>query len=91
MRNRRFGVPKVIKAGAGPHDPDTRKHDEELPPYMHDHSDSDSDIASSLFDGDGDSDMGFVTSVETGSDVVVHDATFVSYSPCVPSIPIYSD
>lgn len=79
MRNRRFGIPKVIKAGAGPHNPDTGKHDDGgLPPYVHDDSDSDSDTASSLFDSDGDDDTGSVTSVETEPDVVVHNTTFDS-------------
>lgn len=80
----RLGIPKVIKAGAGPHDPGTGwEHDDEgLLPEVHSglgwDSDSDSDSESdmsSLLDGDGDDDGGSVTSIETESDIVIHNPT----------------
>jgi len=86
---KRLGIPRVIKAAAGPHDLGPRGRDNEGCSLVEEHdSDSDSDSASSLFDDDDDDDDddgSSVTSTESGSDFVVHNTTpvcFFSMSPC---------
>jgi len=71
---KRLGIPKIIKAGAGPHDLGPGGHeDEELPRVeSQSASDSGSDIASSLCDDDGGNDKSSVTSIESEPDVVIH-------------------
>jgi len=71
---KRLGIPRVIKAAAGPHDlgPPDRDDPESSSDVEHS-SDSDSDIASSLFDDDGDDDGGSVTSIDSEPDVAIHN------------------
>jgi len=73
---KRLGIPRVIKAAAGPHDlgPGNRD-DEEFEMECSSDSDSDSDVASSLFDDDGGSDRSSVTSSDSEFDDVVHNTT----------------
>jgi hypothetical protein len=93
--HKRLGFPKFIKAAAGPHDlgPGSRDN-EESPLYEQYDSDSDSEIASSLFDDDDDDDddddRNSVTSIESESDIVVHNTTPVRSFPC-HSAPILID
>lgn len=77
---KRLGVPRVIRARAGPHDlgGGERESDGSSPETSHDSgSDSDSDAASSIFDSNVDDDGCSVTSIETESDIVVHNVTAV--------------
>ena len=81
---KRLGIPRVIKAAAGPHDlgPPDRENTES--PFDVEHSsDSDSDIVSSLFDDDWDG--GSVTSVDSEPDVVIHNTTPVRCSSHLPA------
>ena len=76
---KRLGIPRVIKAAAGPHDLGPGGRDNEGCPLVEESdSDSDSDSASSLFDDDDD-DRSSVTSTESESDVVVHNTTPVRF------------
>ena len=78
---KRLGIPRVIKAAAGPHDLGPRSRDNEGCPLVEESdSDSDSDGASSLFDDDDD-DSSSVTSTESESDFVVHNTTPVRFFP----------
>ena len=75
---KRLGIPKVIKAGAGPHDLGPGGHrDEGSLLEARSPSDSDSDIADSLWDDCGDNDESSVTSVESEPDVVIHNTAAV--------------
>ena len=78
---KRLGIPRVIKAAAGPHDlgPGGRDGEESLLEMEH-NSDSGSDM-SSVFDGDWDDDGSSVTSIDSESDIVVHNTAFVCPSP----------
>ena len=85
---KRLGVPRLIKAAAGPHDLPRWGREGQGPSVEADHdpdpdpdsgSDSDSD-SDSLFDDDSDDDGGSVTSVDTESDVVVHNVIAVRCS-----------
>ena len=73
---RRLGIPKVIKAGAGPHDPGTEsREDRELPKVeVRSPSDSGSDAAPSLYE-DNEDDRSSATSIESESDSIVHNTT----------------
>ena len=83
MRYRRLWVPKIIKAGAGPHDLGSGDRENEgSPPGIEDNSDSSSDRVSSLLSCDGD-DGGLASSVDSGSDIVVHNPTIVCYLSCL--------
>jgi len=74
---KRLGIPRVIKAAAGPHDLGPRGRDgEELPLEVEHNSDSGSDT-SSVFDGDWDDDRSSATSIDSESDIVVHNPTLV--------------
>jgi len=76
---KRLGIPRVIRAAAGPHDLGPGGRDsEECPLVEESDSDSDSDSASSLFDDDDD-DSSSVTSTESESDIVVHNTTPVRF------------
>ena len=85
---KRLGVPRLIKAAAGPHDLPRWGRDGEGSSVEADHDpdpdpDSSSDSGSdsdSLFDDDSDDDGGSVTSVDTESDVVVHNVIAVRCS-----------
>ena len=77
VRKRPLLVPKVIKAGAGPHDlgPEGRD-DGESPLEAQSDSDSGSDIMSGMFDDGGD-DRDSVTNTGSASDTVIHNTTVV--------------
>ena len=80
---KRLGIPKVIKAGAGPHDLGPGSYgDEGSPLELEGQSSfgSDSDIVSGLFDDDKGSGSS-VTSVDSEPDTVVHNTTPVRSSP----------
>ena len=78
MRKRRLLIPKIIKAGAGPHHlgPGDR-NGEGLP--LEAQYESDSDDPPSLFDCDEDDGGGSVTSVESGFDIVAHNTAVVRF------------
>ena len=78
LRPRRFLFPKIIKAAAGPHDPGARGHDGEgsLLQAQYD-SDSGSRTSSDSSDGDWDNIASSDTSVDSGSDAVIHNPTIV--------------
>ena len=74
---KRLGIPRVIKAAAGPHDLGPRGRDGEEPLLeVERNSDSGSDI-SSVFEDDWDDDRGSVTSIDSEPDIVVHNPTLV--------------
>ena len=78
---KRLGIPRVIKAAAGPHDLGPGSRDNEGCPLVGEYdSDSDSDSTSSLFDDDDD-DSSSVTSTESEFDFVVHNTTPVRFFP----------
>jgi len=79
---KRLGIPKVIKAAAGPHDLGPGGRDNEGCPLVGESdsdSDSDSDGALSLFDDNDDDDSSSVTSTESESGFVVHNTTPVRF------------
>ena len=77
---KRLGIPRVIKAAAGPHDLGPGgSHDGGSPLEMEYSSDSGSDIAQILFDDDGDNDNSSVTSIGSEPETVVHNTTPVRY------------
>ena len=79
---RRLGIPRVIRAAAGPHDLGPRGRDDAESPFgVECNSDTSSDIASSLFDDGRDDDMSSITSTDSESDAVVHNTTPVIFSP----------
>ena len=91
VRKRPLLAPKVIKAGAGPHDLGPGGRDDEEPSLEAQYgSDSDSDIASSLFDDDEDDDRGSITSIDSEFDIVIHNITAVRFSPHLLSTPTHS-
>ena len=77
---KRLGIPRIIKAGAGPHDlgPGGYDYESSLFEELSD-SDSDSDTASSLFDEEecGSS----ATSSDSEDDTAIHNTTPVRSSP----------
>jgi len=78
---KKLGIPRFIKAAAGPHDLGPGSRDNEGCPLVEEYdSDSDSDSASSLFDDDGD-DRSSATSTESEFDLVVHNTTPVRFFP----------
>ena len=79
---KRLGIPRVIKAAAGPHDLSPKRNDGESP--LEARWDSDSDIIPSVFDdSDGDDNRSSVTSIDSGSDIVTHNTTAVRCLPCL--------
>jgi len=91
MRKRALVFPMVMRASAGPHDlgPGSRDDEESSVEAQSDSdsgsdSDSDSGNLSSLWDDNSDDDRSSVTSIDSESDIVVHNATVVcsfSYLP----------
>ena len=84
VRKRALMFPRVIRAAAGPHDPDVGGPNDEEWPEVEAQSDSDpgSDIVSDLWDeGDDDDDGGSITSVDSESVVVIHNTISVRFSP----------
>ena len=78
---KRLGIPRVMKAAAGPHDLGPGNRDNAESPCDVEHSsDSDPDNASSLFDDDGDGSGGSVTSTDSEPDTVIHNTTPVRSS-----------
>jgi hypothetical protein len=87
MRKRALVFPMVIRAAAGPHDlgPGGRE-DEELLEEAQSDSDSDSDTVSTLWEEDSDDDSGSDTSIDSESDIVIHNMASVrSLSSFLPS------
>jgi hypothetical protein len=80
---KRLGIPKVIKAGAGPHDlgPGDREDVDSPKAEARSPSDSGSDPTSILCDADGGNDSSSVTSIESEPDVVVHTTPAVRPPP----------
>ena len=73
---KRLGIPRVIKAAAGPHDLGPGgSHDGGSSLEMEYRSDSGSDITPILFDDDGDGGSSSVTSIESEPDTVIHNTT----------------
>ena len=75
---KRLGIPRIIKAAAGPHDLGPGSSDgggSLFEVERSSDSESDSDIALSLFDDDWDNDRSSVTSIDSEPDVVVHNTT----------------
>ena len=83
MRKRALMFPRVIRAAAGPHDLGPGGCDDEGSPEVEApfDSDSDSDVASNFWDGDGEDDRSSVTSIDSESDIVVHNTASVRISP----------
>ena len=73
---KRLGIPRVIKAAAGPHDlgPGSRDGEQSLLEIQRD-SDSGLDTVSSSFDYGRDDGGSSVTSLDSESDVVIHNTT----------------
>jgi len=75
---RRLGIPRVVKATAGPHDLGPGgSHGGGSPLEAEYRSDSGSDIAPILFDGDGGNSL--VTSIGSEPDTVIHNTTPVRF------------
>ena len=77
---RKLWVPKIIKAGAGPHNLSGGYESGRSPYQAQLDSGSGSDISSNSSDGDWD--MGLVTNIGSESEIVVHNPTAVR---CLPS------
>ena len=90
---KRLGIPKIIKAGAGPHDPGSGDRKDGGSPAVEAQSpsNSSSDILSSFCDDDGDNDRSSVTSIESEPETIIHTTTAVRSSPCLPTILVRSD
>lgn len=89
---KRLGIPRVIKAAAGPHNLDPGgRDDEESPVRVRRDSDSGSDIASSLFDDDGDDGGSSVSSTGSDTGTVIHNTTPVGSSSCLSACSACSD
>lgn len=80
---KRLGVPKVIKAGAGPHDPGWGDREDEESPEVEVRSDPGSDVVFSLCDDDGDNNRSSVTSIESEPDIFIHNTTPVRSLLCL--------
>ena len=91
MRKRALMFPRVMRGAAGPHDlgPGGRDDEELLEVEAPSDSDSDSDIVSSLWD-DGDDDRSSDTSIDSESDIVVHNTASVWPSSLVSSHSNYT-
>lgn len=85
---KRLGIPRIIKAAAGPHVLNGGGRGGDWSPLeahydsvqdSNSDSDTDSDTASSLFDDDSDDDGCSVISTDTESDIVMHNTTAVRH------------
>ena len=89
---KRLGIPRVIKAGAGPHNLGTGTREDRESPKVEARSpsNSDSDVAPSLYDRDEDGDKSPATSVESEADTIIHNTALVRSYLClsVPFCPI---
>ena len=78
---KRLGIPRVIKAAAGPHDLGPGSRDNEKPSLDAQHnSDSGSDTVLSPFDNDGEGGRSSVGRIDSEADVVVHNTIAVCFS-----------
>jgi len=86
---KRLGIPKIIKAGAGPHDLGPGSRDDQGPPLEAQcSSDSGSDTVPSPFDNNGDNDESSVTSIDSQeSDIVIHNTAVVGSPSFCPFSP----
>ena len=80
---KRSWIPRILKASAGPHTVSRGGRDDEAsslkaPPEP----DSDSGSASGSSDGRRDNSGSSSTSIDTGSDIVIHNTATVRYPPC---------
>ena len=94
---RRLGIPRVIKAAAGPHDPGRGGRGGGEPPFEARYdSDQGSDSApssatASLF-GDDTGDDGYsITSTDTESGILMHNDTAVRYFSLCPPVFVHPD
>ena len=79
MHRRRLWVPKIIKAGAGPHNLGSRDRDNEgSPPGRQRDSDSNSDRGSSALDSGGEN-CSSASNIDSGSGSLIHNPTIVRY------------
>ena len=75
---KRMGIPRVIKAAAGPHDLGPGNRDDGGSPLETQcKSDSGSDTVPSPFDNEGDDDSNSVTTIDSEPDIVIHNTTVV--------------
>ena len=84
---KKLGIPRVMKAAAGPHDLGPGgSRDKESPLEVECSSDPGSDMVSILFDNDGgNDDTGSVTSIDSEPELVVHNTTPVRPLPRLPA------
>ena len=86
---KRLGIPRVIRAAAGPHDLGPGSRDDERPPLeVKRNSDSGSDIVPSPLDNDGGDDA---SSIDSEPDVVIHNTIVVRSLPSRPFSPALID
>jgi len=85
---KRLGIPRVIKAAAGPHDLGPRGRDGEKSPIgVEPNSGSGSDM-SGLFDDNGDDGRSSITSIESEPGIVIHNTSLVhSFHALLPPLP----
>jgi len=84
---KRLGIPRIIKAAAGPHDPGPGNRDNKGSPFeAQSSSDSSSDTVLSPFNDDGDDDRSSVASIDSESDIVIHNTTAVRSLPFLPTL-----
>ena len=91
---KRLGIPRVIKAAAGPHDLGPGGSDDGGSPFeveCSSDSESDSDTASSLFDNNWDDDRSSITSIDSEPDIVIHNTTPVCSFSHLPAFVAHSD
>ena len=83
---KRLGIPKVIKASAGPHDLGSGSRENRKLPKVEalSPSDSNSDGVPSLYDNDEDCDTSSMTSAESESDTIIHNTAPVRPCLCLP-------
>ena len=83
---KRLGIPRVIKAAAGPHDLGPGNPDDQGPPLeARCNSDSGSDTMLTPFDDGGDDDRSSVTSADS-EDTVIHNTTAVHSLSFLPTL-----
>ena len=87
---KRLGIPRVVRAAAGPHDlgPGSPNSNGGSPLAAQSDSDSSSDTISSPF-GDGGDDSGSATSVDSDADAVIHNIIPVRPLPFPPVLAHY--
>ena len=75
---KRMGIPRVIKAGAGPHDLGPGNRDDRGSPLETQcKSDSGSDTLPSPFGNDGDGDDSSATTIDSEPDIIIHNTAAV--------------